>query len=118
MPTQWPDELYDYVAKEIKHADIDSLDLDKGKWFKCKHCKNPKYAEGKFHCRTAFSGEQVNGSRGHMESTVGGCSLGSPLISPLVRGFLFYFEVFSSIFWVSRFAPLFLGFLLEVEEKT
>ena len=68
MPTRWPDVLYDYDANNIKHADIDSLDLDKGKWFKCMHCRNPKDVEGKFHCRTPFSGEQVTGSRGHIES--------------------------------------------------
>ena len=42
MPSKWPEEIYDYDAKEVKHPDIESLDLDEGKWFKCKFCKNPK----------------------------------------------------------------------------
>ncbi len=42
MPSKWPNELYDYVESKAVHEDIESLDLDEGKWFKCKCCKNQK----------------------------------------------------------------------------
>ena len=42
MPTSWPAELYDYTAWKVVHKDILGLDLQEGKWFKCKFCKNRK----------------------------------------------------------------------------
>ena len=68
MPTSWPDDLYEYNAKQIVHLDIAALDLDNGKWFKCTYCKNPKHPEGKFWCRTPFSAELVTGRQGHLKS--------------------------------------------------
>ena len=42
MPDKWPDQVYDYDKKAIAHPDIDDLDLDGGRWWKCKFCKNTK----------------------------------------------------------------------------
>ena len=66
MPTKWTADIFDYDTNTMKHKDVDSLDDEPGEWFKCKHCQNPKASEGKFHCRTAFNGEQFTGPKGHM----------------------------------------------------
>ncbi len=42
MSKTLPEELYDYVKGVVVHADIASLDLEEGRWFKCKFCKNAK----------------------------------------------------------------------------
>ena len=38
MPGKWPNELYDYGESKVVHEDIESLDLEEGKRFKCKCC--------------------------------------------------------------------------------
>ena len=68
MPTHWPEELYDPNTSTVKHPDIAALDVEHGRWFQSKCCKNPKDpAENKFVCRTAFSTEFLV-ARGHFES--------------------------------------------------
>ena len=42
MPAQWPAELYDCAASKVVHNDILELELQEGKRFKCKFCKNTK----------------------------------------------------------------------------
>lgn len=70
MPQVWPEEVYDYLTTAPRHPDIADLDLEEGKWFQCKYCKNPRDVNGKFNCRTAFSAEQIMGKRGHVESNL------------------------------------------------
>ena len=68
MPKLWSEGLYDPNTSTIKHPDIVALDVEHGKWFQCKWCKNPKdLAENKFVCRTPFSTEFLV-ARGHFES--------------------------------------------------
>ena len=68
MPEKWPEDVYNYTTNTVVHEDIASLDLEDGKFFKCKFCKNPRDAENKFCCRTPFSAVQITGKSGHMES--------------------------------------------------
>ena len=42
MPNKWPEDIYNYNTATIVHDDIEALDFEEGKWFKCKFCKNPK----------------------------------------------------------------------------
>ena len=68
MPTTWPSELYDYDNNLIVHEGLEALDMEQGKWFRCRLCKNPKGSDGKFSIQTAFSAEQITSARGHMEN--------------------------------------------------
>ena len=34
--------LFDYATNTTAHPDIEALDVEGGRWFKCKFCKNPK----------------------------------------------------------------------------
>ena len=96
MPKLWSEDLYDPNTSTIKHPDIVALDVEHGKWFQCKWCKNPKdLAENKFVCRTPFStefprsegtlrGQVPQREQGHSreetssEGTVCGCKLKRP----------------------------------------
>ena len=49
MPDKWPEEVYDYGKSEATHDDIESLDIDEGKRYKCKYCKNQKDHGAWFH---------------------------------------------------------------------
>ena len=42
MPDKWPEDLFDYATNTTAHPDIEALDVEGGRWFKCKFCKNPK----------------------------------------------------------------------------
>ena len=46
-------ELYDYNAKAVMHPDIAELDLEEGKWFRCKHCTTSRdpHDKSKFTCK-------------------------------------------------------------------
>ena len=68
MPLSWSDTLYNYTSKTILQNEIDALDVEGGKWFQCKFCKNPKDPEGKFWGRTAFSEEAITGKQGHLNT--------------------------------------------------
>ena len=66
MPEQWEADIYNRETNKIMHDFIAEIDVEKGKWYKCKVCFNHKESDGKFNCRTAFSAESITGSRGHM----------------------------------------------------
>ena len=67
MPQQWEASIYDYESKAIAHPQIADLDVEHGKWFQCKVCRNPRSSEGRFDCRTPFSSESIISARaGHM----------------------------------------------------
>ena len=42
MPPGWAEDVSNYETKSLVHEDIEAIDLEEGKWFKCKFCKNPK----------------------------------------------------------------------------
>ena len=42
MPSKWAEDVYNYEAASLVHEDIEAIDLEEGKWFKCKFCKKPK----------------------------------------------------------------------------
>ena len=42
MPKGWAEDVYNYETKSLVHEDIEAIDLEEGKWFTCKLCKNPK----------------------------------------------------------------------------
>ena len=42
IPSKWAEDVYNYEAASLVHEDIEAIDLEEGKWFKCKFCKNPK----------------------------------------------------------------------------
>ena len=67
MPKQWPEEIFNSSTQLIAHADIESLDLEEGKWFKCKLCSNSRNKDNKFVCRP-FAASEITGQRGHMET--------------------------------------------------
>ena len=66
MPGQWEAEIFDHDSNTITHVFITEIDVEKGKWYKCKVCFNHKESDGRFSCRTAFSSESITGTRGHM----------------------------------------------------
>ena len=68
MPKQWPSCVYDYEMKQVTHPDIHSLDLEEGKWFKCRLCDNPRDTSGKFICRPFAAVEITGASRGHVQN--------------------------------------------------
>ena len=61
MQTKWPAVIFDYGTNAMKYLDIENVNHVFGKWFKCTHCQKPQDSEGKFHCRTLLSGEQMTG---------------------------------------------------------
>ena len=61
MPSRWPAEVFDYDGNKVAHDDFHSVDLEKGKWFKCKFCTNPLNAENKFTCRP-FAAQELLGA--------------------------------------------------------
>ena len=42
MPGKWPEDIFNYATNTVVHPDIEALDVEEGRWFKCKFCKNPK----------------------------------------------------------------------------
>ena len=66
MPEQWEAEIFDHDTNTITHEFIAEIDVEQGKWYKCKVCFNQKESDGRFSCRTAFSSESITGQRGHM----------------------------------------------------
>ena len=69
MPKQWEADIYNRDTNKIMHEFIAEIDVEKGKWYKCKACFSHKESDGKVHCRTAFSSESITGTRGHMGDT-------------------------------------------------
>ena len=61
-------DVYDYDSEQVTHPDIHSLDLEEGKWFKCRFCDNPRDTSGKFICRPSAAVEITGVSRGHMQN--------------------------------------------------
>ena len=67
MPQQWEASICEYESKAIAHPQIADLDVEHGKWFQCKVCRNPRSSDGRFDCRTPFSSESITSARaGHM----------------------------------------------------
>ena len=67
MPKTWSDDVFDYDFNQAVLADIDSLDIEEGRWFKCKFCVNSRDTQGKFSCRP-FAAVELTGPRGHLEN--------------------------------------------------
>ena len=66
MPEKRDPEVYNHDTETIAHKYIAEIDVETGRWYKCKVCFNHKESDGKFNCRTAFSSEPITGPNGHM----------------------------------------------------
>ena len=67
MPKTWPDDVFEYDLKQVVLADIDSLDIEEGKWFKCTFGVNPRNTQGTSTCRP-LAAVELTGQRGHLEN--------------------------------------------------
>ena len=49
MPTTWNAEVV--PGEGLLHADLEGVEVECGKWFKCKYCPNCQDPDGRYKCK-------------------------------------------------------------------